>query len=233
MTTLAHSQTKVVNKTIARESSSLISLDPSKLVLLFALGSVAGLIIEVIYHGIVFGDYENRFGLVWGPFSPLYGAGVVVLTIALNRLWHQPGAVIFIASAVLGSTVEFACSWWMESFFGAVAWDYSGTFMNIDGRVNLMFALMWGALGLAWIRLVMPLMNRGFERIEWKSLVIKIATTVLSLFLLVNITLTVQAFERESQRSNGVVATSNVDVFFDEYFSTEWMQNRFANMSFE
>ena len=30
--------------------------------------------------------------------------------------------------------------------FGTVSWDYSDTPFNIDGRTNLMFALIWGTL---------------------------------------------------------------------------------------
>ena len=44
--------------------------------------------------------------------------------------------------------------------FGTVSWDYSGTPFNIDGRTNLMFALIWGTLGLIWIKEIYPAMSR-------------------------------------------------------------------------
>lgn len=228
------SQVGTFHETAAQEQKkygSLISLDIKKLVLLFAVGSIAGLLIEIIYHAVVFGGYENRFGLVWGPFSPLYGAGAIALTVLLNRFWNRPGHLVFLVSALVGSAVEFACSWGMEYFFGAAAWDYSGTFMNIDGRVNLMFALMWGVLGLFWVRVAMPALDRGFDLVDWKNACIKASTLLLSVFLAVNIVVTVQALERESERASGIPATTHIDQFFDEHFPSEWMQNRFENMS--
>lgn len=209
----------------------LIDLTFSKLLLLFVVGSVIGLILEVIFHAIVFGGYESRAGLVWGPFSPLYGAGAVALTVLLNRMWRHPGIIIFLVAMVVGSAIEFATSLWMELSFGAIAWDYSDTFGNIQGRVNLMFGCMWGILGLAWVRLVMPLMKRGFDLIDWKSAITRTSSVALTLFLSINIVVTVQALDRESARANGVPAASQIDQFYDEHFPSSFMQTHFENMS--
>ena len=50
---------------------------------LFVAGSVFGLVVETAFHAIVYGGYESRAGLVWGPFSPIYGVGAVVRSIEL------------------------------------------------------------------------------------------------------------------------------------------------------
>ena len=217
--------------TSKQSRSGLVHLNYNNLLLLFVLGSVIGLIAEDVYHLVVFREFQSRAGLVWGPFSPLYGVGAVVLTVALNRLWRYPGPIIFGVSALAGSVVEFACSWWMEHSFGAIAWDYSDSFLNIEGRVNFMFACFWGTLGYLWVRFVMPAMDRGFSRIRWKQPAQRIGTFALTIFLLLNITLTVQAFDREGQRAQGVPAATNYERFFDETFSSEWMASRFENLS--
>lgn len=209
----------------------LIDLTFSKLLFLFIIGSVAGLVIEVVYHALVFGGLESRAGLVWGPFSPLYGFGAVALTLILNKLWHYPHVIIFLIAMVIGSIVEFATSWGMEHFFGAIAWDYSGTFGNIEGRINLMFGCMWGVLGLVWARFVMPLMGKGFDLIDWDNYLIKATSIILTVFFAVNIIITVQALNRESARVNGIPALSQVDYFLDEHFPSSWMQSHFENMS--
>lgn len=208
-----------------------MDLSFNKLLFLFIVGSVLGLAIEVVFHAVIFGGYESRAGLVWGPFSPLYGFGAVALTLLLNRLSSYPAVVIFLISMIVGSVIEFACSWWMEYCFGAIAWDYSGTFGNIQGRVNFMFACMWGILGLGWARLVMPLIKSGFDRIAWDSINTRILCGTLTLFLAINMIVTVCALDRESARVKGVPATTSVDHLLDETFPSHWMQAHFENMS--
>ncbi|WP_255467248.1 putative ABC transporter permease [Raoultibacter phocaeensis] len=198
---------------------------------LFVIGSVAGLAIETVYHAIAFGGYEDRAGLVCGPFSPIYGTGAVMLTIVANCLTHANSLAVFGMSALVGSAVEFATSWLMEVLFGAIAWDYSGTFGNIDGRVNLAFALMWGTLGLAWTRIVMPLMSRTSQRIDWRSTAVRALSIASAVFMVLNIALTVQALARESARMDHVPPATPIDHFLDQQFPSTWMQNRFENMS--
>lgn len=209
----------------------MLDLNFSKLLLLFVIGSVVGLGIEVAFHAAVFGGYESRAGLVWGPFSPLYGFGAVALTVLLNQLSSYPPVVIFLISMVVGSVIEFACSWWMEICFGAIAWDYSGTFGSIQGRVNFVFACIWGTLGLAWAKLAMPVIKRGFERIDWDSALVHACSIVLTVFLAINIVTTLLALDRESSRVNNVPASTPIDHLLDQHFPSSWMQQHFENMS--
>ena len=45
---------------------------------------VLGLMIETAYHFLVVnpGHYQDRAGLLFGPFSPIYGFGAVLMTVA-------------------------------------------------------------------------------------------------------------------------------------------------------
>jgi uncharacterized membrane protein len=209
----------------------LIKLSFKKLLLLFVVGSIVGIVVETLYHMIVFGEYESRAGLVWGPFSPLYGVGAVVITSVLNQFWHYPRPVIFVISAFIGSVLEFVTSWGMEVFFGAIAWDYSNTFLNIDGRVNFLFACMWGALGVVWVKVVLPFIKRIFDQVHWENQLLKILNVVLCVFFAINILVTVSAFDRQGERAEGRPATSPIDYFLDATFPSTWMENHFANMS--
>ena len=104
-----------------------------------------------LYH-----EYQDRAGLLFEPFSPIYGFGALLMTIALNRFHDKPVWVVFLVSAVIGGAFEYFTSWIMEFSFGIRAWDYSGTFLSIDGRTNFVFMVMWGVLGVAWIKLLLP-----------------------------------------------------------------------------
>ena len=58
----------------------------------------------------------------------------MVLTVSLNRFYHSHNLIIFLIAMLLGSVMEYATSWLMEVLWGAIAWDYTGTFGSINGR---------------------------------------------------------------------------------------------------
>lgn len=133
-----------------KSGQGFIELDFFNIFWIFVVASVIGVVIESVYHVLVvdFGHYEDRAGLLFGPFSPIYGCGAVLMTLALNRFHKAPVWTVFCVSAVIGGAFEYFTSCFMEYCFGAVAWDYTGTFLNINGRTNFMFMCMWGRWGL-------------------------------------------------------------------------------------
>ena len=145
-----------------------ISLDFFNLFWLFTIGCVFGLVIETIYHFILFGEYQDRAGFLWGPFSPIYGFGVVIVTVLLNHLWQSNWLLIFCSSAVIGGAFEYFTSWFMQAAFGIRAWDYTGQWLSIDGRTSGKYMFFWGVLGLVWVKLILPRLLRLIQRIPWK-----------------------------------------------------------------
>ena len=76
-----------------------IKLNYFNLFWVFFVCCVLGLIAEDIWHMTVDdpGVYQNRAGMLFGPFSPIYGFGAVLMTMVLNRFYkkephhHFPG----------------------------------------------------------------------------------------------------------------------------------------------
>ena len=129
---------------------------------------ILGLAIETVFHLAIYHAYQDRAGLLYGPFSPIYGFGGLFMTVALNRFHDKPIPVIFLISALIGGAFEFTVSWIMQSAFGIVAWDYSGTFLSIDGRTNFMFMCFWGILGVMWVKFLLPILLWMINKIPWK-----------------------------------------------------------------
>lgn len=221
------------------EGKGYIELNFFNLFWVFVVCSVLGLIIETVYHMVVVdpGVYQDRAGMLFGPFSPIYGFGGVFMTVALNRFYKSNIALIFVVSAIIGGAFEFFVSWFMQTSFGAVAWDYTG--MKIfgipdpvaalcQGRTSTPFMLMWGALGFVWIRLLLPLLLKLINVIPWK---IRYSfTTLCAVLMLVNGVMTLQALDCWFERVSNIPASSPVERFYGEYFDNDYMEHRFQSM---
>ena len=59
-----------------------------KLLLVCFIGCFGGVVIELLWCLLTNGYIESRSGLVYGPFNMVYGAGALVLTVALYRYWN-------------------------------------------------------------------------------------------------------------------------------------------------
>lgn len=205
-----------------------ISLDFFNLFWLFTIGCVFGLVIETIYHFVLFGEYQDRAGFLWGPFSPIYGCGAVLVTVCLNRLWKANPFLIFCASAVIGGAFEYCTSWFMEVAFGITAWDYTGRWLSIDGRTSGQFMFFWGLIGVVWVRWLLPRLLALINRIPWK--VRYSLTAVCAVLMVIDIAFTLMALDCWYGRMAGQPQTSPVAMWFSERYSDAYMANRFQTM---
>lgn len=210
-----------------------IELDFFNLFWIFVVASVLGLVIETVYHMVVVdpGVYQDRTGMLWGPFSPIYGIGAVLMTVALNRFHRANVLIVFFVSALIGGAFEYLVSWFLQFAFGIVAWDYTGTFLSIDGRTNGMFMAMWGVLGCFWIKLILPRLLKVVNMIPWQwrySL-----TTVCAALMIFNAGMTLLALDCWYQREAGDPIQNAVEQFMAEHYGNEFMANHFQSMSID
>ncbi|WP_235422251.1 putative ABC transporter permease [Collinsella tanakaei] len=218
-----------------------IKLNFFNLFWVFMVCSVIGLMLEIIWHMTVVdpGVYQDRAGLLFGPFSPIYGVGAVLMTVALNRFYRKHFAIIFLVSAAIGGAFEFAVSWFMQTAFGAVAWDYTGSMIFgvipdpiaalCDGRTSTMFASIWGILGLVWIKLLLPRLLKLINLIPWKARYS--VTSLCAVLMLVNAVMTLQALDCWFERVSDIAPSSPVEEFYADHFDNSYMEHRFQSMT--
>lgn len=201
-----------------------------KLLLVCFIGSFAGVIVELLWCLIRNGYIESRSGLVYGPFNLLYGAGAVVLTVCLYRFRNRSAWISFLGGMIVGTVVEYVCSWGQELVFGSRSWDYSAMPFNINGRVCLLYSVFWGFLGVLWIKDLYPRMSKWILKLSNKTG--KILTVVLTVFLVWNCTVSMIAMHRWTERLQNKPASNALEQLMDERFPNERMEKVYANMEF-
>ena len=116
-----------------------------KLFLWFLFYSFCGWVYESILVSILERRPVNR-GFLNGPLCPIYGVGAVGAVVVLGQV-HNP-LVVFLLSMVGASILEYVTSWVMEALFHARWWDYSDYKFNLNGRICLLGAFVFGVGGV-------------------------------------------------------------------------------------
>ena len=124
-------------------------------VLYFFIYAIIGWLVEVIYAALKTGKFDNR-GFLNGCWCPIYGAGVVLVLLCLTPI-NINVFVLFIASLVLASLLEFAVGFVLEKLFKTKWWDYSNEHFNIKGYVCLKFSILWGLACVMVVDLIHPM----------------------------------------------------------------------------
>ena len=200
----------------------------TKLFWLFMIGNVAGFLMETFWAFFIQRRVELRVGLVWGPFIPVYGFGAVIMTLLLYRFYKKRDLVTFAAAAIVGATFEFFCSLFQELAFGTVSWEYSGTTANIGGRTNLMYALIWGVLGLLWVKDFYPRISKLIEKIPKK--IGSPLTVILCVFMIADMFVSGTAVIRRGQRMKGIPANGGYEMWLDKHFDDKYLDFVYPNM---
>lgn len=217
-----------------------IKLNYFNLFWVFFVCSVLGLILEEVWHMVVVdpGVYQDRAGMLFGPFSPIYGFGAVLMTMALNRFYKKNPLIIFLVSALIGGAFEVFVGWFMQTSFGVVSWSYSHIRLFgmpdpiavlTGGRTCTPFACMWGLGGLIWIKVLLPRLLKLINMIPWKRRYS--ATVILTAVMLIDGVMTLQSLDYWYQRVDGTVRNIPVAQFYDKHFDNEYMENRFQSMT--
>lgn len=192
---------------------------------IFIIGCILGWTVEVLYAYITMGSFQNRSSFIYGPIGGAYGLGAIILTFALYKFKNYSNLKLFLISFLVGTIWEYIMSLGMDLFLGYTAWDYSNEFLNINGRVCLLYSIFWGLLGLFWIKLFFPLLIKIIDNIPHKFG--NITMTILIIFLIFDIVITFLATNRLKERHNSIGADSKLDYFLDTYYTDEYLKRVF------
>ncbi|HKL60640.1 MAG TPA: hypothetical protein VJ863_12145 [Sphaerochaeta sp.] len=165
-------------------------------VIYFFIYAMIGYVCEVIYCAILDRRVTNR-GFLHGPYLPIYGFGALLVVIPLMFFDAHP-ILVFLIAVLLTSALEYVTSFLLEKIFKTKLWDYSHKFANINGRVCLLNATLFGLMGLGATYYLHPALIRVVSTIP--SAVLHPLSSVLLLGLGIDTTSSIfrmKAFQKQ------------------------------------
>lgn len=149
-----------------------------KYLFIFAIGSVAGWIIELFYRHFVSNpkkdDGKRKWinpGFLTGPYLPLYGFGSCVLYL-LSKLGDDlpvenqilKTALLMLLMAVALTAVEYIAGLIFIKQMKIRLWDYNRERFNIDGIICPLYSFYWMLLSAVYYFAVYPYV---IESVDW------------------------------------------------------------------
>ena len=131
------------------------------IILMFFTCSFIGWLWEIAIHLYEDGVFVNR-GFLKGPYVPIYGAGSIMILILLSKLRSKP-LLEFTSIIVLCGVMEYSTATILDFVYHAKWWDYSGYFLNIQGRICAEGLLIFGVFGSLVVYFLGPVFDNLFN----------------------------------------------------------------------
>ena len=133
--------------------------------LYFVMYSVIGWIYEVFLEVVIYRwGFSNR-GLLFGPYSPIYGVGAIVLILTVYRLIENKDRKtklkmlipVFLGSALIATAIELAATYICEYTIGYWPWQtYADYKINFQARIALSPSIRFGLGGVLFLYVIQP-----------------------------------------------------------------------------
>lgn len=201
-------------------------LNFTKIFIFFLIGSLFGTYFEEILYFFQNGIWTNRQGLIYSPFSTLYGFGVAIYLIILGPNNINRGLIkTFIYATILGGTIEYVSGWILETLLNIKFWDYSNMILNINGKTTIPIMLIWGMIGTILLKILYPFLSKYIEKIPYK-----IGQPILIIVLILisfDILISYSAFIRMINRNRNESPKTFIGEFYDTVYNDEFMYKKF------
>ena len=128
----------------------------------FFITSIIGFIIE----SFVYGNYFGNSGILYGPWTVVYGFGSVLILLINNFISKKvknkilQALLIFIISTLFLTLLELIGGILIEKMFNIVFWDYSDCKYHIGKYICVEMSILWGFASLAFIYLFKPIIDK-------------------------------------------------------------------------
>ena len=140
--------------------------------------------------GIIVGSNNPESGILYGPWTPIYGFSSIIIILISERLfknlhlprWKETIIVFFITIFVLMG-IEYLGGYLIDVVFGFSFWDYSNYKFNIGKYTCFEMGIVWGILGILYIYIFRPFLDKYINKIPRKVTIILTFLIVLDLII--------------------------------------------------
>ena len=141
----------------------------SRFVVFFTFYSVIGWCYEVFLEVVVYRwGFTNR-GVLFGPYTPVYGVGALAFIILVYPLIRERRKrerlpfipVVFLLCMVIATAIELATSYILEAATGSWPWQtYADYAINFQARIALSPSIRFGLGGVLFLYVLQPLFEK-------------------------------------------------------------------------
>lgn len=153
----------------------------------FFLFSIIGHILESFFY-----VNGGESGILYGPYTPVYGIGVCLIILVFNYLNKKKvsSKLTILCTFLFGfiglSLIELLGGVLIEKIFNVVFWDYSNLKFHIGHYIALEIGLIWGISSLIIAYIIKPFFDKFITKIPkiftWIFILIFIADLFITLF---------------------------------------------------
>lgn len=141
-----------------------------------------GYLLEKVYALVTRSRHTVRKGYLLLPVCPVYGLAMLAV-LALPPDMTDTFWRLALYGGLTATAVEYAVHFCCDRLLGVMLWDYSSTKMDLNRRVCLPFALIWGPLAAVTVRYIHPLLRPWLNAVPpWLTLAAWLLLTIDSFF---------------------------------------------------
>ena len=151
-----------------KRSFKILGISIWRLLAYFIIYSFIGFVIETLFALFMYNVLESRQSFLYGPFCGIYGVCAVIMIMFLNKYFNKNNHILFLGGFIVGSVVEYLISLIGELMLNVRWWDYSNRFLNINGRICLLYSIFWGLLAIYLMRVINPRVDKLINWLKTK-----------------------------------------------------------------
>lgn len=157
------------------ENNNSLGSKVRKYSLYFIMYAVVGWLYEVFLEVVVYQwGFTNR-GILYGPYTPIYGVGALLFLILIYPMIKDrkyPEKLIWIVPVFLGcmftaTLLELITSYLLEWTIGAWPWQtYADYALNFQARIALSPSIRFGLGGVLFLYIIQPIFERIVKKLK-------------------------------------------------------------------